>query len=95
MENNEKQNANSGDLIEVHFGKLIYEGVLLESPESEKGIILLKLGNGYNVGFNKKEILKIKILKKFSEKESKFEIKNDSKKPNVAMIITGGTIAAK
>jgi glutamyl-tRNA(Gln) amidotransferase subunit D len=90
-----KDNAQPGDKVEVHFGKLIYEGVLLESPESEKGIILLKLGNGYNVGFNKKEILKIKILKKFSEKESKFEIKNDSKKPNVAMIITGGTIAAK
>jgi glutamyl-tRNA(Gln) amidotransferase subunit D len=91
----EKNNPQPGDTIEVHFGKLIYEGVLLESPESEKGIILLKLGNGYNVGFNRKEILKIQVLKKFSEKESKFEIKNDSKKPNVAIIITGGTIAAK
>lgn len=95
MENNAKQNAKPGDKVEVHFGKIIYEGVLLESPESEKGIILLKLGNGYNIGFNRKEILKISVLKKFSEKESKFEIKNDSNKPNVAMIITGGTIAAK
>ena len=90
-----KQNASPGDLIEVHFGKIVYEGVFIESPESEKGIILLKLGNGYNVGFNKKEIIKIKVLKKFSEKKDKFEIKNDSTKPNVGMIITGGTIAAR
>jgi len=95
MELNARQNAQPGDLVEVHFGKIIYEGVFIESPESEKGIILLKLGNGYNVGFNKKEIIKIKVLKKFSEKKDKFEIKNDSTKPNVGMIITGGTIAAR
>jgi glutamyl-tRNA(Gln) amidotransferase subunit D len=87
--------AKPGDFVEAHFGKLIYEGVLLETPESEKGIILLKLGNGYNVGFNKKEILKIRVLKKFSEKENKFDIKKDSSKPNIAMIITGGTIASR
>lgn len=87
--------AKPGDLIEVHFSKLIYEGVLLESPDSEKGIVLLKLGNGYNIGFNKKEILKIEVLKRFSEKKDKFEIKNDSIKPNIAVIITGGTIASK
>ena len=81
--------------MKLHFGKLIYEGTLLESPESEKGLILLKLGNGYNIGFNKKDILKIKVLKEFSEKESKFEIKHDSAKPNIGMIITGGTIASR
>jgi glutamyl-tRNA(Gln) amidotransferase subunit D len=90
-----KGNAKPGDFVEVHFGKLIYEGVLLETPESEKGIILLKLGNGYNVGFNKKDILKIAVLKEFKEKESKLEIKHDSKKPNIGMIITGGTIASR
>lgn len=90
-----EKNAKPGDLIEIHFGKLIYEGVLLESPESEKGLILIKLANGYNIGFNKKDIIKIKVLKGFSEKESKFEIKHDSKKPNIGMIITGGTIASR
>jgi len=90
-----ENNAKPGDLIEVHFGKIIYEGVLLESPESEKGTLLLKLGNGYNIGFNKKEIVKIEVLKKFNEKISKFEIKNDSSKPNIAIIITGGTIASR
>ncbi len=90
-----ESSAKPGDFVEVHFGKVIYEGILLESPENEKGIVLLKLGNGYNIGFNKKEILKIVSIKKFSAKDEKFEIKHDSKKPNIAMIITGGTIASR
>ena len=50
-----KIDANPGDLVEVHLTRHIYEGVLLESPESEKGIVLLKLGSGYNIGLNKKD----------------------------------------
>ena len=57
--------ANPGDLVEVHLTKTIYEGVLLESPET--GIVLLKLGTGYNIGFNKKDVLEIKVLKRFME----------------------------
>ena len=87
--------ASPGDLVEIHFGKIIYEGILLEAPEDEKGIILLKLGTGYNIGFNKKDILEIKVLKKASLKIEKLEIKKSSEKPNIAMIITGGTIASK
>ena len=87
-----KSNAKAGDLVEVHLTKTIYEGVLLESPET--GIILLKLGTGYNIGFNKKDVLEIKVLKKTSLKDEKIEIKK-SDKPNIAVIITGGTIASK
>jgi len=87
--------AKPGDFVEVHFGKVIYEGTLLESIDSEKGIVLLKLGNGYNIGFNKKEILDIKVISKFKEKKEEFEIKNNSSKPNIAVIITGGTIASR
>ena len=87
--------ASPGDLVEIHFGKIIYEGILLEAPEDEKGIILLKLGTGYNIGFNKKDILEIKVLKKASLKIEKLEIKKSSEKPKIAMIITGGTIASK
>ena len=84
-----------GDLVEVHLMHIIYEGVLLESPESEKGIVLLKLGSGYNIGFNKKDILKIRVLRKGKEIEEKIEVKKQTDKPNIAMIITGGTIAAR
>lgn len=91
----EKTTAKPGDLVEIHLMKTIYEGVLLESPENEKGIVLLKLGTGYNIGFNKKEVLKIRILRKGKITEEKLELKADSKKPNIAMVVTGGTIAAR
>ncbi|MDD5700185.1 MAG: Glu-tRNA(Gln) amidotransferase subunit GatD [Candidatus Nanoarchaeia archaeon] len=88
-------NAKAGDYVEIHLTRLIYEGTLLESPEDEKGIVLLKLDSGYNIGFNKKDILEIKLKKRASEKEEKTEIKKDREKPNIGMIITGGTIAAR
>ncbi len=94
MKINTKQ-AHSGDYIEVSLIKKDYRGILLETPEDEKGIILLKLDSGYNIGINRKNILSIKVLKKTSEKEEKIEIRKDREKPNIAMIITGGTIAAR
>jgi len=91
----EKTAAKPGDYVEVHLTKLIYEGILLESPETEKGTVLLKLDSGYNIGFNKKDILKIVLMKKAREKEKgEFEVKKNPEKKNVAMIITGGTIAS-
>ncbi len=86
-----KSTAQPGDLVEVHLTKIIYEGTLLESPET--GIVLLKLGTGYNIGFNKKDILEIKVLKKFREdRKELIGIKKSSEKPNIAIIMTGGTI---
>ncbi|MEX0920751.1 MAG: Glu-tRNA(Gln) amidotransferase subunit GatD [Candidatus Pacearchaeota archaeon] len=84
-----------GDYVEISLVKRNYKGVLLEVPKSEKGIILLKLDSGYNIGFDRKKILDIKFLKKISSEKKDFEVKKDSKKPNIAMIITGGTIASK
>jgi len=90
-----KYDAKPGDYVEVSFIKNEYKGVLLETPEDENGIVLIKLDSGYNIGFNRKDILDIKRLKKNVEKDEKLEIKKTSGKPNVAMIITGGTIAAR
>jgi glutamyl-tRNA(Gln) amidotransferase subunit D len=88
--------AQPGDYVEIFLMKNSYEGTLLEVPASEKGIILLKLKSGYNIGLNRKDILEIKVLKKYHEKaEEKIEIKKDREKPNIALIITGGTIASK
>ncbi len=83
----------AGDKVEIHLMKEIYEGTLLES--SELGIVLLKLNNGYNIGFDKKKISDIKLIERQEEKKKEIEIKKDSSKPNVAMIITGGTIASR
>ena len=98
MKTNVKQKAKPGDLVEVSLIKNSYSGIFLESPENEKGIVLLKLDSGYNIGINKKNIVDIKILKRTSsetEKKEKIEINKDREKPNIAMIITGGTIAAR
>ena len=96
-----KNNTKPGDRVEIHLTKIIYEGVLLESPDSEKGIILLKLDSGYNIGFNKKDILEIKLVKELIEGSEQIQalsaISEQKKKgkPGIAMIITGGTIAAR
>src|SRR3990172_3027191 len=87
----EKTTARAGDYVQVHLTQEIYEGTFLEAPESEKGIVLLKLDTGYNIGFNRKDVLKIKTLRKSKLAEEKIEMKNNREKPNVAMIITGGT----
>ena len=55
----------------------------------------MKLDSGYNIGLNRKDILEIKLVKKFEKKEEKFELQKNKDKPNIAMIITGGTIAAR
>jgi len=91
----EKTNAVPGDYVELSLVNRDYQGVFLESPENEKGIVLLKLDSGYNIGFVKKEVMEVKVLKKAEEKIEELEIKKNSEKPNVAMIITGGTIAAR
>lgn len=64
-----------GDYVEISTGKKSFEGMFLEPPESEKGIYLLKLDNGYNIGFNKKEITRLELL----EKKEKDEIKKKAK----------------
>tara|TARA_Y100000310_G_C20622182_1_gene783976 strand:- start:242 stop:1531 length:1290 start_codon:yes stop_codon:yes gene_type:complete len=91
----DKLNVSPGDYVEVKLIKKSYNGFFLESPESDNGIILLKLDSGYNIGFNKKDVLSVKLIEKSSEKGESVEVKKDGKKPNLAMIITGGTIAAK
>lgn len=88
--------AQPGDYVELSLMKTSYEGILLEVPSSEKGIILLKLNSGYNIGFNRKDVVEIKILRKFHEEiKGNIEIEKDKEKPSIAMIITGGTIAAR
>ncbi|MEN7982313.1 MAG: Glu-tRNA(Gln) amidotransferase subunit GatD [Nanoarchaeota archaeon] len=87
--------AKSGDYVEIHLTQRIYEGILLQTSESEKGIVLLKLDTGYNIGFNKKDVLEIKLIKKSKKEKEVLEIKKDEDKPNIAMIMTGGTIASR
>ncbi len=84
---------NFGNIVEVEMGKETYEGTLLPSPKT--GTFLLKLENGYDIGFNKKDVLKIKLVKKINEEKKEFTLGSSDGKPDIAMIITGGTIAAR
>ncbi len=90
-----KSEIKPGDKVRIFLSKDEYEGIFLEAPKSEKGIILLKLDSGYNIGFNKKDIFNIELIEKGSDKQEKIVLKKDKEKPNIAMIITGGTIASK
>ena len=89
-----KTKAEPGDYVEIFLMHKSYKGFLLESPESSKGIVLLKLKTGYNIGFNKKDILEIKVLTKIQEKKEEIKLEKDKEKPNIGMVITGGTIAS-
>jgi len=87
-----KSKPQSGDEVVIKAGKREEQGTLLESHEP--GIILLKLKSGYNIGIKKREIKKIKVLKRGreeGEKEGKIKMKG---KPRIEIVITGGTIAS-
>ena len=73
-------NVSPGDYVKISLIKKDYIGIVLEVPEDEKGIVLLKLDSGYNIGIKKIDILDAKVLKKFSEKQEKLEIKKDKEK---------------
>jgi glutamyl-tRNA(Gln) amidotransferase subunit D len=90
-----KANLEPGDRIKIVLSKEEYEGTLLESPMNEKELLLLKLDSGYNLGFHKKDIFETILLKKAKIFKEQEKVKIISSKPNIAMIITGGTIAAK
>jgi len=87
-----KTEAKPGDLVEISLIKNSYRGILLEAPEEEHGIVLLKLESGYNIGFNKKNIFEINVIRKAQERKENIEIKKQKDKPNIAIIMTGGTI---
>ena len=84
--------AEPGDEVEIIVNNKTERGILLESYD--KGILLLKLPNGYNVGFKKEDISEIKVLEKKKEQKEKKEFKL-SGKPIIDFILTGGTISSK
>ncbi len=88
----------SGDKVEVIVNGESREGILLESYD--RGILLLKLKSGYNIGLKKEDISEIKVLEKSIENFDKSdgekeEIKLSGKKPIIDFYLTGGTISSK
>ena len=83
----------TGDRIEIKINEKIEKGILLDSHD--RGILLLKLDSGYNIGLRKEEISKIKIIKRKKEKKEEEELKLSGKKPIIDFYLTGGTISSK
>lgn len=85
-----------GDQVSLQTKSKTWQGHILESHEP--GIILLKLSNGYNIGIRESEIISTEILKKSQTKKSDTQTtktSNNQKLPNIAFIITGGTISSR
>lgn len=83
-----------GELVRVTYQNESLEGILL--PSFEKDVILLKLKNGYNMGFPEKEV-RIEVVKKAGppapQKPSPVII--NPALPTIAILHTGGTIASR
>ncbi len=87
-------NFGAGDYVRLRLALKEIEGRVLES--SEAGILLLKLNSGYNIGVPKDNILGGRVLKKFKEeKKEEIELPESKGLPNIGLIVTGGTIAAR
>ena len=86
--------ASPSDRVQITTKKSTEEGILI--PSSEKNVVLIKLDNGYNMGFEKKDIKSTKVLKKSkTSKSKKQKITKKKSLPTIAILHTGGTIASK
>ena len=83
-----------GDKIKLQTKNRKWEGYVLQSHDPE--IILLKLPSGYNIGIRENEIINATIIEKYKPvQKEKTKIQQDKNLPNVAIIITGGTISSR
>jgi glutamyl-tRNA(Gln) amidotransferase subunit D len=86
--------AHPGDLVEIKTHAQTEKGILM--PDPDENTVIIKLNNGYNLGFERKEILSIKLIEKRKETEKKKSDKSfDKKKKTIVILHTGGTIASK
>ena len=85
--------ANSGDLVKIETKEETFEGVLM--PE-EKGVVVVKLRSGYNIGIDKSKIKKISITEKRKElKSTTLQLDQNKSLPKISILHTCGTIASK
>ncbi|MBI1935338.1 Glu-tRNA(Gln) amidotransferase subunit GatD [Candidatus Woesearchaeota archaeon] len=86
-----------GDIVKVRTKDETYEGILMPRPEIfEKGYVIIKLDNGYNIGVDEKRISRIELVSKYhmpSAPEKKITPKKNL--PNVSILSFGGTISSK
>ncbi len=83
-----------GDKIKLVTKTETITGILMPSPEEK--VVMLKLDNGYNVGFKKKEVDKIEVVEKAAQaKQTAAKVTPVKHLPTISILHTGGTIASK
>jgi glutamyl-tRNA(Gln) amidotransferase subunit D len=89
-----KESFFAGDLVKITTVKEEFEGIVMPGSDNKK--IVLKLGNGYNIGIDKKKIKKVLVKKKFVKgSKKKIKMVSNKKLKNITILHTGGTIASK
>jgi glutamyl-tRNA(Gln) amidotransferase subunit D len=84
------------DEIKVITSSKTYEGRLMPSFEDKPTTLILKLGNGYNVGVKFSRIKKIELVRR--GRKTSFptrKVKHRKTLPTILLIATGGTIASR
>lgn len=89
-----------GDRIRLKRGKLVVEGILLPREEVDFGdsdVLVIKLYNGYNVGFKlgDGEVMKLEGSVELGKFKALEKVEQDKKLPPVSIFSTGGTISAR
>lgn len=86
-----------GDKVKITTEEEEFEGILMPRPELlEKGIKVVKLSHGYNIGIEENKIKNIEVLEEYrSEQVKKPKIPFNEKLPTVSVLSTGGTISSK
>jgi len=86
--------SEAGDKVKVVTKKGTEEGILM--PSHNKEVIMLKLDNGYNLGFKKKDVTGVTVLEKAKLVKAKSgKLTKNKNLPTLAILHTGGTIASK
>jgi glutamyl-tRNA(Gln) amidotransferase subunit D len=80
--------------VRINKEDVSYEGI--EIPSADESFFILKLDNGYNVGFRKEKI-EVELIEEIERKleQKKGTIPRRKELSDVAIIGTGGTIASK
>jgi len=88
---------NPGDKIKITTRVQEYVGILMPRPKlADDEHIILKLGNGYNIGILKSEIISAVLVGKYVKPmKSRQKNKAASVGPKVSILSTGGTISSK
>lgn len=88
-----------GDKVKILKKNLSYEGILMPKIElGDPSCLVIKLGNGYNIGIKFEKEVKISRIEKgkpIKFRPAKIIAKKDPEKPTVSILGCGGTIAAR